>query len=475
MIDQQQRLSITMMIRSIMCVLTLYGLTAILLAGCATKPPGTLEGSAIYRERIALPLDAVFEAELLEESVADAQAAVLGRAAINPAGQRPLHFRIAYDETAVQPGRRYVVRATVKNQDRLLFTTDQAYPALVGEGIPLKMMLISAGAGKQPEDLEDLPASYEREMPGANSLMLWHLDLLPEGRYQLRTTYLDKPEPNRFDKLGRWRYDRDNGRLELLSGAEPSLYFTVEPDGSVLHKLDANGKPFASPHNEPLQRLTKPALIEPRLKLTGMFTYMADAATITLCEDGRRLPVAMEADYKALERAYVKADPQPRQAPLVTLEGVIASRPSMEESQPPRPTLVVERFVNILPRETCGQPLAESPLRGTYWKLVRLNGEPVEAAESQQEPHLIFASDQLSVSGSGGCNRVMGSFQLDGDKLHLGQMAGTMMACMKGMEQEQRFLQTLNKAERYCISGSHLEMLDAAGTGIARFEAVALR
>jgi uncharacterized lipoprotein YbaY len=186
MFDQQQRL--TKMIRSIVCVLTLYGLAAIQLAGCATKPPNTVEGSSIYRDRIALPPDAVFEAELLDESRADAQATVLGRATIDPAGQPPFHFRIAYDETAVQPGRRYAVRATVKHQDRLLFTTDQTYPALEGEGAPLKMMLVSAGAGKQPDVIKDLPASYEREIPGANSLILWHLDLLPEGRYQLRTT-----------------------------------------------------------------------------------------------------------------------------------------------------------------------------------------------------------------------------------------------------------------------------------------------
>lgn len=54
-------------------------------------------------------------------------------------------------------------------------------------------------------------------------------------------------------------------------------------------------------------------------------------------------------------------------------------------------------------------------------------------------------------------------------------MAGTMMACPTGMEQEQRFLQSIERVERYRISGSHLEMLDAAGAVIARFEAVALR
>ena len=119
--------------------------------------------------------------------------------------------------------------------------------------------------------------------------------------------------------------------------------------------------------------------------------------------------------------------------------------------------------------------MADSPLRGTYWKLVRLGDSPVPAAEKQLEPHLIFAANEPRVSGSGGCNRVAGAFQLDGDKLRLGRMAGTMMACPSGMDVEQRFLQSLEKVERWRIRGSHLEMLDGAGAVVARFEAVALR
>ena len=118
---------------------------------------------------------------------------------------------------------------------------------------------------------------------------------------------------------------------------------------------------------------------------------------------------------------------------------------------------------------------ADSPLRGTYWKLVRLGETPVQAAEKQREPHLIFAESEPRVYGSGGCNRVTGSFELDADKLRLGPMAGTKRACLDSMEQERRFLQSIEKVERYRISGSHLEMLDAAGTAIARFEAVASR
>ena len=116
-----------------------------------------------------------------------------------------------------------------------------------------------------------------------------------------------------------------------------------------------------------------------------------------------------------------------------------------------------------------------SPLRGTYWKLVRLGDMRVQVAEKQREPHLILANFEPRVSGNGGCNRVTGTFELDSDKLRLRGMASTRMACVAGMEQEQRFLQSIEKVERYRISGGHLDMLDAGGAVIARFEAVALR
>jgi copper homeostasis protein (lipoprotein) len=209
--------------------------------------------------------------------------------------------------------------------------------------------------------------------------------------------------------------------------------------------------------------------------LTGMFTYMADAPAITLCEDGGRVPVAMEADYKSLEAAYRQARRQPGEAVLVSVEGMIAARPSAEPGQPPRPHLVVERFIGAWPRETCGNRLAESPLRNTYWKLVRLGDGPVQVADRQREPHLIFNASEARLSGHGGCNRVTGSFEVDGDRLKIGPMAATRMACPDGMEQEQRFLQAVQKVATYRIRGSHLEMMDASGAVLARFEAVALR
>lgn len=343
---------------------------------CLGWPPfsaawaGILQGTAMYHERIALPPDAVFEVELQEVSRADAPAVVLGRYTLDPAGQPPFRFEIAYDDAAVQAGHRYTVRAAVMQQGRLLFTTDTLYPVLDVGNKPLQLLLVSTRDGARPKPavgrMGALPASYEGELPGAGNPIAWHVDLMPQGRYQLRTTHVGRPEPNRFDDIGRWMQESDTGRIVLRGGREAPVFLLPVEDGAKLRKLGMDGKPIESAHNDLLARLPKFAPIEPRLWLIGTFTYMADAATITLCVDGQRVPVAMEGDYKALEAAYRQSGVKPGQPLLIHIDGRIAQRPSMEEGQPLRTTLVVERFIKVLPRETCGTPLADSELSGTY-------------------------------------------------------------------------------------------------------------
>jgi uncharacterized lipoprotein YbaY len=87
--------------------------------------------------------------------------------------------------------------------------------------------------------------------------------------------------------------------------------------------------------------------------LRGMFTYMADAPLFEPCGTGRRVPVAMEGDYLALERAYTTAGAVPGLPMLATLDGRIDERPAMEGGGT-QPTLVVTRFISISPNEPCG-------------------------------------------------------------------------------------------------------------------------
>ncbi len=117
-------------------------------------------------------------------------------------------------------------------------------------------------------------------------------------------------------------------------------------------------------------------------------------------------------------------------------------------------------------------------LTNTYWKLLQLGESPVRTPEAQREIHLVLqASSDGShgVAGFGGCNRLMGSYTLDGDRIAFTHMASTSMACEQRMDTEQAFHAALGKAIRWAIRGEQLDLFDAAGTRVALFESVYLR
>ena len=123
------------------------------------------------------------------------------------------------------------------------------------------------------------------------------------------------------------------------------------------------------------------------------------------------------------------------------------------------------------PIESNGKETSATSLENTYWKLIELGDVAVEVANQQQEPHFVLNSETHRVSGTGGCNRLMGSYTLNGENLVFSQVAGTMMACVKGMETESAFLQIFSQVNSWKMRGQRLELYDAAGKRVARFEA----
>jgi heat shock protein HslJ len=115
---------------------------------------------------------------------------------------------------------------------------------------------------------------------------------------------------------------------------------------------------------------------------------------------------------------------------------------------------------------------SNEPLENTYWKLTHLGEAPVSVAEKQREPHFILNPADKRISGSGGCNRFTGGYELQGDRLIFKQMAGTMMACVDAMDTEKAFLSALGKSAQARIKQQQLELLDASGSVLARFQAV---
>jgi putative lipoprotein len=123
-----------------------------------------------------------------------------------------------------------------------------------------------------------------------------------------------------------------------------------------------------------------------------------------------------------------------------------------------------------------GQHLSDSASHGqtaltdSQWTLAEVNGKTPE----NQTPQAYIKLDQKMqrVEGSGGCNRLMGSYQLDGSKLHFKEVGTTMMACDGDvMSQERAFLAALSAAESYRIHGTTLTLLGKDGKVLARLEA----
>lgn len=127
-------------------------------SACASAPL-KVTGTASYRERIAMPPEAVFEATLQDVSRADAAAEVIGRATLSPAGQPPYRFEIEVDPARIDEARSYSVRATITIDGRLVFTSDVVTPVLTrGHGseveLPMRHVAGRADAGAQPASLE---------------------------------------------------------------------------------------------------------------------------------------------------------------------------------------------------------------------------------------------------------------------------------------------------------------------------------
>ena len=79
---------------------------------------------------------------------------------------------------------------------------------------------------------------------------------------------------------------------------------------------------------------------------------------------------------------------------------------------------------------------------------------------------LVFQADG-SVSGSASCNRYVGQATLTGDRLAFAPLATTQMACAPAlMEQEERYLGVLGKAERVTLDANGF--LELTSTGAAK-------
>lgn len=82
-----------------------------------------IEGTVFYRERIALPPNTIVQVQLEDISRADAMATVMATVTLNSAKGPPYAFAIDYDPALIDSRMTYALRASIRVEGKLMFTT----------------------------------------------------------------------------------------------------------------------------------------------------------------------------------------------------------------------------------------------------------------------------------------------------------------------------------------------------------------
>lgn len=401
-------------------------------------------GEAFYRERIALPPTAVFEAILEDVSLADAPARILGRTEIRPAGQPPFAFALTYDASEIRPGHRYNIRARVLVDGALWFTSDRAHPVLTGEAQgPLRIpMRLVRGTHRDP--LPRLPATYRATFSGPDGgPRPVQLDLWPDGVFHLR---------KERDDIGRWALE---GEGLVLRGRAEAPVVLIIPQPGHLRWLDPDHGP-GSPDlvAEPLDPFS------PALSVQGLLGLEDGVLRFSPCLTGRSYAITGGAGLPDLRAAQAQAGPSETVASIV---GRI---------DPGAETVSVERLIGLRPARSCETGLTDVPLRNTYWKILQLGEQEIGVADGAREPNLRLGSDGR-FSATVGCNMVSGEFETAGAELSFRAGAATLKACPPPLNAwESSLIKALARTAQWLVTGETLELLDAGDTRTGLLRAV---
>jgi copper homeostasis protein (lipoprotein) len=451
------------------------------LAIAATLAPfyafgGELTGTASYRERIALPSEAAFQAILYD--ISDNDQVEIGRFESTGDAGPPYRFVIEYADEDVGQDGLYAITTQVIWPDRAFFlagTRLVGFPAVMPE---IDLVMVRPGVSPAATPLETtelpmpmigahglaLPATYQGVVQGNAGAEAWSLALATDQTFLLSRSF----ESSERDSLGRWVADPTTGTLVLRDGAEMPLL--VRPSASgALRVVDGNtGKEFVGD----LTLAEDEALELSGMMMGGMMTYMADAAIFEDCVSGAVFPLAQEGDYLALEQAYLADRAEPGAPLYVTLEGGLALRPAMEG--PDRQMIVVDRFIRTRPEIACAQQRADASLQNTYWRLDTLDGEAFSMQATQREPHIVLeAGESGAYRAMVGCNRMRGGYTNDGNALSFSPAAATMMVCPAPLDAiEGRFGEVMADVAGYAIEGKTLVLRNTDGDPLAIFTAV---
>ncbi|MBS1761366.1 MAG: META domain-containing protein [Bacteroidetes bacterium] len=108
-----------------------------------------------------------------------------------------------------------------------------------------------------------------------------------------------------------------------------------------------------------------------------------------------------------------------------------------------------------------------SVLKSGKWKLIEVNGQPVDSVNGQI-PYIKF-DESGKAGGTAGCNTFSTNFKIDkGNKISFSPVISTRMACAD-MSVEDRLFPVLTEADNYTLTEYELTLNKAKMSPLAKF------
>jgi len=187
---------------------------------------------------------------------------------------------------------------------------------------------------------DEWPGYYDGTLPCADCQgIVTQLWVRSDSTFVLRERYVGK-DSMAFGTIGQWHVV--NGLLTVgYAGDKPEFHRWTKQG---LQRVDEMGQPFAATHPYTLEKLAGELADEiPRMRLKGVFTYMADAKSFAPCGSSFNWPCAGGMDWGAeegellnsmngadLERAYLKAVKEGGRPWAIEAECSLSMGPAME-------------------------------------------------------------------------------------------------------------------------------------------------
>jgi copper homeostasis protein (lipoprotein) len=307
------------------------------------------------------------------------------------------------------------------------------------------------------------PGTFTGTLPCADCEGIrYHLDLWSDHAFHLEREWLGH-EHTQYD-IGRWSLDSARKVLILeTAGTMVAQFEAAHP--KALRLLDPQGHHIQSALNYTINSNGRLEAADVTLPLRGELVRDGAALRFRECLTGRTYIASDEGEATAARQAMIASEDT--DSVYVTMEATLHGN-----------NVVVRRFINAWPGESCERSLSDATLVNTFWRLDRINHELVHPPQSGREPHILLHDDGkgATYAATAGCNQMAGSYALSSESLTFSPGPATLMGCPPEQDaMEKRLIEVLSRTRGYHVIGNTLELMDETGASLALFEAVYFR